>query len=814
MPLPAGTRLGPYEILAAIGAGGMGEVYKAKDTRLGRTVAIKVLPAGVAADPDRRRRFEQEARAVSALNHPHICVLHDIGCQDGIDYLVMEHLTGETLAERLQKGPLPLEQALSVATEIADALAAAHKHGIIHRDLKPANAMLTETGVKLLDFGLAKLKPGPDDAGAGLSSLMTEAPLTGDHQLMGTVPYMAPEQLEGKAVDARSDVFALGCVLYEMLTGRRAFQGESQASVIAAIMTSEPAPLSSLQPLTPPALERVVRKCLARAPGGRWDSAHDVADELRRITRTSGGSTAGPDAAEIVAPGRQPRWRVAAVGVAGLVVLVSLTAWLAPRFFPRPPSAAAVPAIRSLAVLPFDNLMHDAAQDYFVDGMHESLITDLARLGTVKVTSRGSVMRYKGRTAALADIARELGVDAVIEGSVLRAGNRVRITAQLIHGKTDKHLWAENYDRDLGDALILLSEVSHAIAGEVQATLTPGRPSAPLPEPGTIARVNPEAYEAYLRGRHLATSAQSAGEVGRALPFYEEAARLDPTFAAAQSAIAGAHAARWFAGQEPASEAVPLVRTAAHRALALDPRDGRAYSDLGYVELYFDWNFAAARDHLERAVALNPHDFMIRHSYCDYFMVMGEIDRSLEQVRLGREMEPTSVTAEYILMAHLATTDRDAETLAEARRSLGTFPSFGYAHQVIGDTLWKQGRYEESLPELKQSFGTDVWKVFERAFRTAGPRAAKRALADRYVEAARQGRVNPLAVAEVLAEAGDADGAFAWLEKAYIARTPQLLHVTVLPAFRSIRGDPRYEDLLRRIGIPARGPASVAPRPQ
>jgi TolB-like protein/tetratricopeptide (TPR) repeat protein len=600
-----------------------------------------------------------------------------------------------------------------------------------------------------------------------------------------------------------------------MVTGRRAFLAENDVSLIGRIMNGEPPALATLQPVAPPDLERVVRRCLAKEPQERWKTAHDVADELRRIAQAA--SAPPPPVAEAsAAPARQRRWRALAAGLAGLVVVASLTAWIATRPAPKPPVASGDAPIRSLAVVPLNNLMHDAAQDFFVDGMHEALITELNRLGTVKVTPRLSVMRYKGQTAALPDIARELGVDAVISGSVLRAGDRVRITAQLIRGTTDEHLWAENYDRELGDVLILLSEVSRAIAGEVRNTLTPGQTGAPMPVQGAVARVKPEAYEAYLRGRHETNRTQATGEFGRGLPFFEEAVRLDPTFAAAHSAMGAAHNGRWFDGQASAAEAVPLARAAARRALALDPRDSRAHAVLGYVALYFDWDFAAAREHFELAVELDPHEFIIRHGYCDYFMVMGDIEKSLEQVRLGRDMAPTAPLASRMLLSHLATTDKYEETLAEARRALATFPNFRLAHQVIGDALWRQGRYEESLPELQEAFAgePDFWRVFERAFRTGGARAAKRALANRRVEQARTGLVNPVEAAAALADAGDADAAFGWLEKAFASRAPQLLHVLVLPAFQSIRSDRRYLDLLKRIGIPAGSPAPVASRPQ
>jgi len=323
MPLSTGARLGPYEILAAIGAGGMGEVYKARDTRLGRTVAIKVLPEGAASDPERRHRFEQEARAASALSHPHICVLHDIGSQDGVDFLVMEHLEGQTLAHHLRKGSPPLTQVLELGAQIADALATAHRCGILHRDLKPANIMLTKAGAKLLDFGLAKLRPQPAAAGVGLSALSTQAPATMPGAVMGTVPYMAPEQLEGKETDARTDLFAFGCVLYEMLTARRAFGGNTEASVISAIMTGEPAPLSALEPLTPPALDRLVRRCLKKDPDDRWQHAADVAEELRGISQDA----LAPTTMRGVRHRKWPHGMFAAVAVAAVLVVAAL-AWI------------------------------------------------------------------------------------------------------------------------------------------------------------------------------------------------------------------------------------------------------------------------------------------------------------------------------------------------------------------------------------------------------------------------------------------------------------------------------------------------------
>jgi len=785
----------------------MGVVYKAEDTKLRRAVALKFLPEELAHDHQVVERFQREARAASSLNHPHICTIYDIDEHEGQHFMALELLEGKTLREYMLAKRPDVDQIIDLGMQISSGLEAAHTKGIVHRDMKPGNIFVTDTGqAKILDFGLAKLLPersrkAQGEVSAGMPTMTAEEHLTSPGSAVGTVAYMSPEQALGKELDARTDLFSLGVVLYEMATGILPFRGDTSAALFDGILHRAPAPPIRLNPDLPNALERIIDKALEKDREIRYQSAKDLLVDLRRISQPVSGVIEKPTKV------RRSRWRpaalasgiVAAVFIA-MAFILNLGGWR-DRLLGR----AAPGAIRSLAVLPFENLMHDASQDYFVEGMHEQLITDLTKLGMVRVTSRSSVMRYKGRTVALVDIARELGVDALIEGSVLRAGDRMRISAKLIGGKTDANLWAQNYDRDLGEALILSSEVSRAIVGEIQASLTPGRTRGPLPEPSTMARVRPEAYEAYLRGRHEVR--RGVGEMTRSLPFFEEAAGLDPTFAAAQSAIAGVYLARWFAGLAPASEAVPLARIAANRALALDPRDGRAYSSLGYIELYFDWDFALARDHLERAVALNPHDFMFRHSYCDYFMVMGETDKSIEQVRLGREFEPTSRLAEVMFLSHLATTDRYTETLAEARRALETFPELGLAHGIIGDTLWRQSRYDESLPELELSFGkdTELWKAFVGAYRASGPLAAKRALAEGILKRARTGTANPVGVASALAEAGDADAAFAWLEKAFVAHTPQLLHVVALPEFGSIRGDLRYEDLLKRIGIPRPG---------
>jgi len=823
MALAAGARLGAYEILGLLGAGGMGEVYLARDTRLEREVAVKVLPAEVAGNPERLARFEREARTVASLNHPNIVTLHDVAEAGGIRFLVMERVAGRTLADVIDRaGELPPARILQLLTPVADALASAHERGIVHRDLKPANIMVADDGrVKILDFGLATERAHPLD---GEGTTVAKEALTAEGRVLGTVSYMAPEQVRGERVDARADLFAFGVILYEMAAGVRPFRGESAIDVASAIVGTEPRPLESLAPRVPAGLARIVRRCLEKDVRHRLQSALDLRNELADLAdeavraaamgrpefpTPSPGGFAAPSAAVPPAAAR-PRRRWLAIGAAAALVAVAAVLG-ALNFGPRAadPAGGRGTAIRSIAVLPFDNLTRDASQEYFVDGIHEALITDLARLGTVNVTSRNSVMRFKGRAQSMKDVARELGVDALIEGSVLRTGSKVRITAQLILGATDAHVWADSYDRELQDVLALLSEVSGAIAREVQANL--GGAAPPDPPAHAIAKpVRPEAYEAYLRGQHVINQSLSAASLKEARGHFEEAVRLDPGFAKGWSGLAACSLIAGVFGRIPAADAARAGREAAQRALAIDESDGEAHAALGGIELYFDWNFEGARRRIERAVPLNPHNSMVRHLYADYLMIQGRLDESLEQVTLGRSYDPMSRLANIVVMFHTLATRRYDDVIVESRRVLERFPDATWAHGTRADAFWYQHRYEEALAEQRLSLGGDseAWQAFEQAFRRGGPRAAMKARAVRLALAAASTAANHTAVAAAYAEAGEPDAAMAWLEKAYADRLPQLLHVPADPAFDGMRDDPRFEAVMRKIGIPAR----VVPR--
>ena len=613
----------------------MGEVYRARDPRLHREVAIKVLPDSFSADHDRVRRFESEARATSALNHPNILTIHDIGTHEGAPYLVSELLDGESLRGLLKKGPLGSDRVIDVAIQVARGLAAAHERGIVHRDLKPENLFVLPDGrVKILDFGLAKLtRPDSGPAADGESATVLE---TQPGVVMGTLGYMSPEQLRGRPTDSRSDIFSLGAILYEMLVGRMAFSRSTPADTISAILTEDPPELSETIDGVSHALERITRRCLAKDADARFQSARDLAFALEESgvhpASTSLEARRGPG------PATSLRRRLAVLsGGLALAALVIFTMSRAGLLWPT--RAGGTGRMASLAVLPLRDLTGDTAQQYFVDGMTEALTTSLAQIQSLKVISRTSAVEYAASKKPVRDIARELGVDAVVEGSVTRAGNRVRVTAQLIQASSDTHLWAKSFERELGDVLALQSDIARDVAEQVEASITADerhRLTASRP-------VDPKAYEAYLLGRFLLDEGTEES-LSRAKDQFTSAIAIQKDYAAAYAGLASYYAILPFYSTQSPAEVFPKARAAAEKSLEFDDGLAEAHASLAYIRAYYEWDWTAAEREFRRALELRPSYADGHFSYSRFLAAAGRMDEAVAEIRRAQDLDPRSLS--------------------------------------------------------------------------------------------------------------------------------------------------------------------------
>ncbi len=783
-----GRTLSHYRVIARIGAGGMGEVYQARDERLERDVALKVLPAKSLDDATARKRFRKEALALSKLNHPGVATIYDFDSVDGVDFLAMEFVVGETLAQKITGIALPEKAVLALGAQIADALDEAQEHGIVHRDLKPGNIMVTAKGrVKVLDFGLARLLQHAAAPGAPETISETQS-------ASGTLPYMAPEQLRSESLDPRSDIFSLGAVLYEMSTGQRPFPETVPARLTETIQHHAPVAPRVLNPRLSPELERIILKCLEKSPDLRYQSAKELSVDLRRL----GAPTSVPSSHAQVVPKKNKRGLLLAIGaVAAVVVVGALAAFNAGGWRERLLSAG-TPKIHSLAVLPLANLSKDPEQEYFVEGMADELITELAQISGLRVISRTSTMRYLRDPKPLPQIAKELDVDAVIEGSVERFGDQVRITAQLINARTDTHLWAHSYQRDLRDVLAMQSEVARAIAGEIQVQLTPQeRERFDRSRP-----VNPAAHEAYLRGLYH-WNFHTGEELQKAITEYQRAIQIDPEYALAYVGLANVYNVLPFNGDAEPQTVFPKAREAAEKAVALDPPLSEGHSALAVVLSRYDWDRPAAEREFKLAIALSPNDSWAPSLYAEMLSLQGRHAEAAAQTSRSRELDPISgpVLLQYSRAFFYA---RQYEKSMQAfQQSLEVNPKFWPLHLFLGETYHEMGKYPEALAELRQAQGPtlEATAAIGRVYATSGQTAeAQKVLADLLLRA-KSGYLPATHIAGVYASLGDKNKAFEWLEKAYAARDSQLEFLGVQPFYDPLRLDPRYADLMRRIHL-------------
>jgi serine/threonine protein kinase/tetratricopeptide (TPR) repeat protein len=750
MAIEPGTRLGPYEILAGIGAGGMGEVYRARDTRLVREVAVKVLPARLARDPKALARFDREAKAIASLSHPNILAVFDVGSAGDIHYVVTELLEGETLRARLRRAPLEWREAAEIGAALADGLAAAHSKSIIHCDLKPENVFLAQGGwVKILDFGLARTLPRP----AGDSTLTMEV---GDlNSFQGTVGYISPEQLRGSAAGTRSDLFALGCVLYEMVARRRAFPGKSSAEVFAGILHEAPAPLSAP---VPESLERLILRCLEKLPEGRFGSAADVAASLRAALMEPAGSRHS----------------------------------------------------RSIAVLPFVNASGDPDADYLSDGIAESIMNSLAQLSQLKVAPRSSVFRYKGQDAEPQKIGRELGVRVVLTGRVTQTGGSLIVRTELTDADEGKQLWGERYRRKVADIFDIEEDIAKRISASLRLKLT-GTEQKRLTKRFTE---DSEAYRLYLRGRFFWIKRTPEG-MRQGAEFFQQAIAKDPAYALAFAGLADCYSVLTTYLAFTPREGWARAKAAAAAAVALDPDLAEAHASWGYIRFFGDWDWEAAEAEFRRASEISP-SYWMNHGWYSYVLAAwGRFGEAEQEINRARELEPLSPLVAY-LSAGVATLARNY-TEAEQRclQGLEIDPDYPLLHLWLGMVYERQTRYPEAISELETAarlLGDAPLAAgsLAHAYALAGRRKeAQRILSD-LLKQARGKITDSYYIALIHAGLGDVDEAFAWLNRAAEHRGAgtAALMIQSDPRIDELRSDARFGQILERMGLQALKAAS------
>jgi serine/threonine protein kinase/tetratricopeptide (TPR) repeat protein len=773
-----GRTISHYRILEKLGEGGMGVVYKAEDTKLRRAVALKFLPPELTRDAEAKARFIQEAQAASALDHANICTIHEIDeTEDGQLFIAMTHCDGETLREKIKWGPLGTEAVLGIAMQIAHGLAKAHAQGIVHRDIKPANVIVTGDGVaKILDFGLAKL--------AG------QVRLTRASSTIGTVAYMSPEQASGKDVDERSDIWSLGVVLFEMLTGRLPFKGDYEQAMVYSILNEAPLTVAALRPDAPKRLGNVVARALEKNPDERYRHIHEMIVDLeaveKQLTKVAAPVADRPEA-------RRNRARAAIIGIG----IVAVAALIIGKFLIFAPHEG---PISSVAVLPFQNMSTDPGQEYFSDGMTEAIIKELSQIKALRVISRTSVMQYKGTNKTVPQIAHELGVDAVVEGSVLRADHDVRITAQLIAAYPEKHIWADDFTRSIENVLVLQSEVARAIAREIKVTVTPAEQ-----ERMTQTRtVNPEANEAYLKGRFFARK-DDPDDWYKSMQYFEEAIRKDSTYALAYTGVAEICDRLGSTGFLRPDDAWPKARAYAEKALALDPTLAEGVLQIADVKFIYEYDMKGAEEHFKRAIELDPNLAMAHFWYGWFLAGQSRYEEGIAELKRGVSLDPLWPRMMSGLVWTYAACGKCDSAFAYLHRMAEIDSNDAMIYLSKPFVYLRLGKYNEAIEMAGEGVARGITPCLEPlavAYASSGKTEKARECLSELMEDTSGPLPSSVAIAEVYCALGDREKALEYFERAYQEHDTRLSSPGFVdPWCDFLRSDPRYVALLKKVGF-------------
>ena len=828
------TTLSHYRIVSKLGAGGMGEVYLAQDTKLNRKVALKILPPELAANGDRMRRFVQEAQAAAALNHPNIAHIYEIGESEETNFIAMEFVDGLTLRAKIHDERSDLRTLLKHLLQVADGLAKAHGAGIVHRDLKPDNIMITVDGhAKILDFGLAKLletRPeSSDETGEAATALMPIQHST-PGMVMGTVGYMSPEQARAQPVDQRSDIFSFGCMLYEAATRRKPFIGDSIVDTLHKIIHAPAPAISDFNPSASPELQRVIRKCLAKEPAKRYQTIRDTANDLEELldemkgvsniersvapstsastssgpggtdqyvrAETTASVTHSPSSAEYVVSGFKQHKLVVAIA---LVLLVGGAVGLSLYMN----SGKTATAIDSIAVLPFQNRSSDADTEYLSDGLAESLIYRLSQLPNLKVSPTSSVMRYKDKNTDIDQIARELEVDAVMSGRVSQRGEDLTISVELVDARTKKLIWAEKYDRKMSDLLATQREIATAITQKLQLKLS-GNDAKGITKRYTDSN---DAYQLYLKGRY-SFAKRTKDDTLRAIEYFRQAIKLDPKFALAYARISETY------GSMPAypylspKEAFPQAKAAAQQALEIDPTLPEAHTFLAYSLVIYDWNWVEAERSFQRAIELDPNNSAAHFRYGQIYLApTGRVDEALAEIKRGLDLEPLDINMGATLAWAYSVARQDDKAFEQAKKTYDLDPVHPIGRWILSQIYTDTGRYQEAISLSEQWLQTDPTNQFALrdagiAYAKAGRRDKAEEMITRFREISKTQYIPSCRIAAIYGALGERDKAFEELRKAFELRDWELYRLNADPYWRPLRDDPRFKEVLKRLNLP------------